>query len=199
MNHPDARSDLSFIHEVMRKTEARVDPHAFHYVHWGLIVLVWYPLANWLCATGRVPVTIGLSVGAVVLGVALGAVREARLARSPRLEADNTFVANQVMWIAWLNVGAGVLLSIVGPALQIVSGPLMPVVWGFVYANMAVMTGIVYRREFVWSGLAIFVGCLIALLLPRYTGYILGPFMGVGMLVPGWMAERRVRQLAAGA
>lgn len=198
MTEPEARSDLAFIRDVMRRTEAHVDPHAFHYVHWGVIVLIWYPLSNWLCATDRVPASVGVSIGAVVLGIVIGAVREARLAKAPRLEAENTFVSTQVMWIAWINVGAGIALSSLGPALRIVASPYIPVIWGFVYANMALMTGIVYRREFIWSGLGIFVGCLLALKFPLVGGYILGPAMGLGMIIPGLMAERRVRQLAQG-
>jgi hypothetical protein len=45
------------------------------------------------------------------------------------------------------------------------------------------------------SGVVIFVGCLIAMSVSEYGGYILGPFMGIGMIVPGLRAERRVREL----
>lgn len=30
---------------------------------------------------------------------------------------------------------------------------------------------------------------------PYYNGYILGPFMGLGLIIPGTMGERRVRKL----
>jgi hypothetical protein len=67
-----------------------------------------------------------------------------------------------------------------------------------VYANLAVMVGIVYRREFVLSGAAIFLASLVAMVWPDWSGVILGPVMGLGLMVPGWMAERRVRALARG-
>ena len=34
-----------------------------------------------------------------------------------------------------------------------------------------------------------------ACLVPSHSGFILGPFMGLGMIVPGVMAERRVARL----
>jgi hypothetical protein len=45
------------------------------------------------------------------------------------------------------------------------------------------------------SGVLIFVGCIMAIILQQYNGYILGPVMGLGMLIPGLRAEARVRQL----
>ena len=34
--------------------------------------------------------------------------------------------------------------------------------WGLVYANMAFMTGVIYTREFLYAGICIFGGCLLA-------------------------------------
>ena len=64
------------------------------------------------------------------------------------------------------------------------------------YANLAFMTGVVYAREYLWSGAFILAGCLLAMVLEEWNGVVLGPFMGLGMIVPGLMAERRVRTLA---
>ena len=61
-----AIQDLDFIKQVVQRTDRRIDPHAFHYVHWGLIVLIWY-LANHL--NGRVgksfptPPAMGIRLG----------------------------------------------------------------------------------------------------------------------------------------
>ena len=43
-----ASADLRFVDELVARARARIDPHAFHYVHWGWIVLLWFPLENWL-------------------------------------------------------------------------------------------------------------------------------------------------------
>ena len=56
-----------------------------------------------------------------------------------------------------------VFVSAVGPALGMVPGEKIPVVWGIAYAAMAYNVGIVYRAEFLWSGVLIFAGSLLAL------------------------------------
>ena len=41
---------------------------------------------------------------------------------------------------------------------RFIPGPFVPVVWGFVYANMAYMVGVVYAREYLVAGAVICVG-----------------------------------------
>jgi len=193
----DPARDLRYIREVLARTEARVDPHAFHFVMWGALVLVCYPLLNWFELTGRLRAMAWLGASALVTGAILSAAFEIRLASRPRLPGENTFVARQVVKIVWLNVGLAALLSAVGPAFGLVPHQGVSLVWGFAYANMAYMVGVVYRTEYLVAGLAIAAASLVAWSMPSYRGFILGPFMGLGMIVPGVMAERRVARLRA--
>jgi len=190
-----AAEDLQFIREVVSRTQARIDPHAFHFVMWGTLVLVCYPLLNWLELAGRHAAMGWLGGGALVLGTILSCVLEIRLAGRPRLSGENTFVARQVVRIVAFNVGAGALLSAVGPATGLVAPDAVSVVWGIVYANMAFMVGVVYMPEYRIAGLAIAASALAAWWTPPYRGFILGPVMGLGMIVPGLMAERRVARM----
>ena len=190
-----ASADLHYIRKILEQTQARIDPHAFHFVMWGTLVLIGYPLLNWLELRERWSSMLWIGVGALVLGAVLSAAFEIRLAGRPRLPAENTFVARQVVLIVAANIGLGALLSSAGPALGIVPEDRVSIVWGFLYANMAYMVGVVYMREYIVAGLAIATGTLIAWKVPDYSGFILGPFMGLGMIIPGVMAERRVARL----
>lgn len=198
MDRDTAATDMAYIRDVMRRTQARIDTHAFHSVHWGAIVLLWYPLANWFCSRGRTDVSQILTIGCVAAGVLFSVGREIHLSRRPRLPGGNTFIRDQVKLITTFCVCAGVLLSSLGPTLDILATADIAVVWGFTYAVMAYMMGVVYTREYLYAGVAIFAGSIAAMLFPQYMGYILGPAMGLGLMVPGLMGERRVRRLAAG-
>jgi hypothetical protein len=197
MDSDAAAKDLEFIRSVMARTRRRVDPHAFHFVHWGAIVLVWYPLGNLFALEGRLDLLVPLGIGALLLGSILSGVREFRLRRRPRLEGEDTFLSDQVDSIVAGSLGAAGILSAVGPLTGCIPGPQVPVIWGLAYAGMAWMVGVVYSREYRWAGVFIFAGSLVAMALPDWNGFILGPSMGVGMIVPGLMAERRVRAMAA--
>jgi hypothetical protein len=165
-------------------------------VLWGALVLIVYPLLNWLESAGpdwRLPI----GVTALVIGSVGSAFLEWRLRAGPRVAGENTFVSRQIVLIVYPLLGAASLLSAIGPSAQVIPGPYIPVIWGFAYALMAFMVGVVYTREYLFAGGAIFVGTLIALLNVEYAGFVLGPFMGLGMIVPGVMAERRVARLRA--
>jgi hypothetical protein len=197
MDTHTAQQDLQFIHDVVARTHRRMDPRAFHYVHWGLIVLIWFPLANWLQDGERFSAMIAVGVGAVVLGFVVSGLREWRLANRPRIEAENTFIAGQVARITAANIVAGMVLSGLGPSFGFIDGPHVPILWGLIYANMAFMIGVAYSRDFLVAGIAIFVGVVLAIVFSDQSGYILGPFMGLGMIVPGLRAEGRVRRMQA--
>ena len=81
------------------------------------------------------------------------------------------------------------------PATGFIDGRNVPTVWGIAYANTAFMIGVVYSKEYLVSGLVIFAGAILAIAMPLYNGYILGPFMGLGIMSPGVIAERRVRAI----
>jgi len=191
-----AASDLEYVRRVIERTQARVDPHAFHFVLWGTLVLFVYPLLNWL-ETAAPDWRLPIGVAALVVGAAGSALLEWRLQTRPRVAGENTFVARPVVLIVSPVLGAAALLSAIGPPTGAVPGPYVPVVWGFAYAVMAFMVGVVYTTEYLVAGAAIFAGSVVALLHVDVAGYVLGPCMGLGMIVPGLMAERRVARMRA--
>jgi hypothetical protein len=197
MSNPseNAARDLEYIRRVLDATHRRIDPHAFHFVLWGAIVLLWYPAANLFERAGRLDLYAAVGVVSFALGMFLSGFLEFRLKKRPRIEAENTFVSRQVCWIVFPCLGAAMLLSALGPALHLFEGRNVPVVWGFAYSVMAFMVGVVYSPEYRWAGAAIFAGAILALVFPEWNGVILGPFMGFGMIVPGVIAERRVRAM----
>ncbi len=199
MQPADARRDLDLIHDVLRRTHERIDPHAFHFVLWGALVLVWYPLGNVFQLMGRQDLFFGLLIGALVLGFGLSGILGYRAGTKPRLEGQNTFIARQVGLIVAACVGTGIVLSPLAPASGFLHEQHMPTLWAFVYAAMAFMVGVVYTREFLWAGLAIWAAAVVAMFLPDFNGFIVGPAMGLGMIVPGVMAERRVARMRSDA
>ncbi len=197
MDSASAQTDLEFVKQIVEKTSQRIDAHAFHSVHWGVIVLIWYPIANWFWLEGMTTWYIAIGIASVLLGTVLSVWRGAATVKNPRLAGANTFISNQLSTIVFANLIAGFVLSAIAPATDFIAGPNVPIIWGLVYANMAFMMGVTYSLDFLVSGIAIFAGCIIAVFLQPYNGFILGPFMGLGMIIPGLRAEARIRLLTS--
>jgi hypothetical protein len=195
--HPtsgEAARELELVRAILDRTQRRLDPHAFHFVGWGAVVLVWYPLGNLFLLQGRPGWWhLALSGAALLAGILNGVLGEWRLARSGHAEPEDTVFSRQVGLIVWGTIGPAALLSFLGPAMHLFPGQQVPVVWGFAYAVLAYSMGVVYSREYLWAGIAIFAAAIAALALPEWSGFILGPAMGLGLLVPGLRTERRVR------
>ena len=110
METNQAKQDLDFIQSILQRSQRRIDPHAFHFVHWGWIVLLWYPTSNWLILAGHNRAAIGLGIGSVLLGLTIGTIREARLSKNPRLAGEDTFISRQVMLITAGSIVTGIVL-----------------------------------------------------------------------------------------
>ncbi len=192
-----AARDLRYIREIVQRTDLRIDPQAIHFVVWGALVFVWYPLSSYFFLKDNVPWAAGIGIAAVCIGIVASVVIGFTINRKPRLPAANTLISKQVgLLTAWF-IPLGMTLSAIGPlpSVQFIEGPHIPTLWGFIYASMAYTVGVVYRREFMFWGLAIGAASIAALFLRDYNGFILGPAMGLGILVPGLRAERRVRKM----
>ena len=195
MESTAARSDLELVKDIVQRASQRIDAHAFHSVHWGVIVLIWFPLANWFQQAGNATGYIWSGIAALVVGAGLSTWRGINMGCRPRLPGGNTFVSSQIAWISAGNLIAGMALSVIGPMTGFIAGTNVPVIWGLIYANMAFMMGVAYNVDFMISGACIFLGCTASMLYQEFNGYILGPCMGLGMIIPGLRAEARVRRI----
>ncbi|MCZ6571934.1 MAG: hypothetical protein ACE10D_09785 [Planctomycetota bacterium] len=192
-----AARDLRYIRDIVKRTDRRIDPQALHFVVWGALVFLWYPLSNYFFLQDNVPWAIGIGIGAICIGSVASFGIGITINRKPRLPASNTFISKQVgLMVAWF-IPLGMTLSAIAPlpGVEFIKGPDIPTLWGLLYASMAYTVGVVYRREFMFWGMGIGAASIVALFLRDYNGFILGPAMGLGILVPGLQAERRVRKM----
>lgn len=195
MEPQQALDDLHFIRRVLEMTQRRVDPQMFHSIIWGTVVIVWFPLMNWFELEGAGRAQLVTSLVAIGVGMTASAVLGYRAGRRPRLKSANTRLAAQVGAVVATFVISGLILSFAIPSLVPGGERFIPHVWGFLYAFKLLVLGIFYSREFFWCGLLVFAGGICALAWVIYAGFILGVAMGLGCIVPGVIAERRVARL----
>lgn len=195
MEKEKAFEDLNLINKVLQMTHRRVDPHMFHLIIWGLIVLVWYPLLNYLTLTNQfyyIPATMAFFLGG---GGIASFIFSMRTVARPRIKAGNVRFSLKIGAIAWYFTGLGVVISILIPKLYPGSYQLLYPIWGGIYALMLFTWGIFYSIEFLWCSFLPLLGTIASLVWLQYAGFILGPTMGIGVLIPGVIAELRVARM----
>ncbi len=195
MDREQASHDLELIARVLDQTHRRVDPQMFHSIIWGAIVLVWYPLMSFFERLGNGRGQLVTAISALGLGIGLSSFLGWRAGQRPRLTGANTRLAGQLGAVTAIFISIGVLLSIAVPTLARGGERYIPHVWGLLYALMLMTMGVLYSREIFWCGVPSLVATIVALRFPAEAGFILGPAMGLGCIVAGVIAERRVARL----
>jgi len=180
---------------VLEQTRQRVDPQMFHMILWGTIVLVWYPLLSWFEASGRGRTGLWVSIVAIGGGTLLSTILGWHFGRRPRLAAANSTLARRLGLLTAVFVVTGILLSFAVPLLVRGGGVYVPMVWGLLYALMLMTLGVIDSREFFVFGLPSLIATIAALHWVTWSGYLLGPAMGLGCIVAGTIAERRVARM----
>lgn len=193
--HADPNRDIEFIGQIIARSERRIDPQAIHFVVWGGLVMVWYPLLNYWQLQNK-PQIISMVTGiALAVGILTSLIINAAMRRKPRLKAQNTHVSKQVgMMVSWF-IGLGLIITAVGPWAEFISVHDIPTIWGLMYACMTFGIGVVYKKEFIGWAVLILAAAITAMFAKSYNGFILGPAMGLGLIIPGVRAEWRVRRL----
>src|SRR6266850_6425038 len=163
MNREDALDDLRIIRRILEKTHRRIDPHLFHFIIWGGVVLVWFPLLNFLELTGRGHLEGIVCAVAPGVGTLLSATFGFIAARRPRLPTANSYLAHQIGGIVAVFIASGITFRFVLPAVHPGGQRFALQVWGFAYALMVLVLGVVYSREFLGFGIFMFLASLVSL------------------------------------
>jgi hypothetical protein len=193
MNDRQAAEDLELVRQILDATRRRLDPQMFHFVIWGGIVVVWYPLDNWLTAE-KAGWQGTVAVMSLALGTILSVIGGVVANRRPRLPAADPDFAARILKFCSAFIGTGILCSLM--LVTVIDAPQwLPHLWGFVYALSLMVLGAFYSRECFWFGLLALGGTIAAAWQREFAGYILGITMGPAALVSGLIAESRVRRM----
>ena len=103
------------------------------------------------------------------------------------------YIYIQIGWIWGITVTSGIVFGTFWFGRSFVSD--VHFLWAWVYAIALSMTGVVYSREWLWGGLGIFAGMLIAVFLKEYAYLILGVAMCAGCVVPSLITQKRLRDV----
>ena len=184
--------DLKFIRDMVERAHREIDPEAPVMIVWGLICLIGYTsmyflvthqLYNWIWPTYLPLLAIGVCV-TIVSGIRVTK-RQKRAGLIPHL-------SKQISWV-WMSVLVhGVVWSSLGLFYDWFGGP--GFLWALVYSIALSMMGILFSKEWLFGGIGIFAGMVLAFLVKEYAYIILGIAMGTGCIIPAIIAQRNYRK-----
>jgi len=181
--------DLKFIRVMVERTHRQIDPEAFSMITWGLVCMVIYfgiyflaihKMFNWI------PYVLfpSLAVGGIV-----GGISTYRVSKRQRAQGVISHIWKQLNWLWLILVTNALIWSSLGLFRDYFGG--YGFLWAAVYAIALSMTGIIYSKEWLFGGIAIFIAIIVAFFIKPYSYLILGAVMGLACIIPAIIAHRR--------
>jgi len=185
---PIAADDLKFMRSVIEKTCRKIDPGWPAMITWGLILMIGFPvlyflkirqLDNWLWHVQWLLVVIGFSISIYFVTKAIKRERNAGLISK---------LSKQIYWIIIILSANGIIWTCLDLFRDHIGG--FGFLWTAICGIELSMVGILYSREWLYGGIAIFAGITAALFTDPYAYVILGIVIGPACIIPAIISQR---------
>ena len=183
-----AADDLKFMRSVIEKTCRKIDPGWPIIITWGLILMIGFPLLyflkirqldNWLWRVQWLLVVIGFSISIYFVTKAIKRERKAGLISG---------LSKQIYWIFIILSANGIIWTCFDLFRDHIGG--FGFLWTAICGLELSMVGILYSREWLYGGIAIFAGIIAALFTDPYAYVILGIVIGPACIIPAIISQR---------
>ena len=190
-----AADDLKFMKSAIEKSYKQGNPDTHTMVMWGVICLIGYTtthflatanLNKWMPFVGWPLVAFGLCY--IFITWRIVTKREKNVGFVPLLRKQLTWV-----WIV-IMVLHGLTWSILGTAFNNYCAGDPGFLFAILFSIALCITGIFHSKEWLYGGMLIFVGALLAFFIKDYGYIILGLATGAGMIIPAIMVQRNYRK-----
>ena len=184
--------NLEFMRLAIEKTRREIDPEAFSMITWGLVCMVIYLGIYFLAIHKMFNLMPYVLFPSLAVGGIVGGISSYRVSKRQKAQGMVSHIWKQLNWVWLILLPNAVLWSILGLFKDYFGAP--GFLWAAVYAIALSMTGIIYSKEWLFGGIAIFIGIIVASFVRPYSYLILGTVMGLACIIPAIIAHRRFRR-----
>ena len=188
----EVANDLKFIRSVIEKTCIKIDPGWAIMVGWGLVIMIGFPVAYFIkirqLDTWKWPIYLLILVISFGVAIYFGAKATLRQRRAGSISN----LSKQIYQVWLILLANGSIWTCLGLFKDHIGG--FGFLWTAIYGIALCMMGILYSREWLYGGIAIFVGIIAACFTDSYAYIILGIVTGFACIIPAIIARRNYRK-----
>lgn len=215
MENSKIAEDLKFMRSMIERTQRQIDPGAPSIIVWGIVCIIGYCGTQWLLVHAKHGYDFNILWGILYLfGFSLSWFFDHRLKKRMIAKGIKSYISKQINWVWAILVINGIVWGclIFFNNMHLAHGTLdgkafvevylrslrsVMFLWAGIYGIALTMMGILYSKEWLIAGIAVFVSIVIATFVRPYSYIILGIVMGLGCIIPGLIAIRRQRKWEA--
>ena len=191
-----ALEDIELIKTMINRTKEAIDPAAPILILWGILVFIGNTLTHIFLSNAAYHVYLGYTWWIIaVFGITISAIMGYRIGVRRFKYGINYYASRKLAMIWTILIPVGVVWSILGPSAGIFPQESMSVFWALLYSIGIYIMGIFYSKEFLFGGIAIFLGTVFSVIFHDFHCLINGIFMGAGTIIPAVIAHKRFRKM----
>jgi hypothetical protein len=178
---------------MIERTHREIDPEAPVMIVWGLICMIGYTATHFLATPQLYKWIYPMLLPLLAIGLCVTIVSGVKVSKREKRTGVISRISKQITWVWIIVLAHGVVWSILGLFRDWFGG--YGFLWALVYSVALSMVGVIYSKEWLFGGIGIFAGMLLALFIRDYAYIILGMAMGLGCIIPALIAQKRWRRL----
>ena len=184
--------DLKFMRSVVEKMHRQINPEAHVMIMWGFICMIIYIGIHFLIEYSLHKWIYYLYVPPIVIGAFYSVVNTVYALRREKKAGCVSRVSIQLVWAGIIVMSHAFVWDMLGVFDNTFCGA------GFIYAlSLSIflsMGGIFYSKEWLFGGIGIFAGMLLAFFVKDYSLVILGLAIGAGCIITAIIAQKNYRK-----
>jgi hypothetical protein len=185
--------NLQFMRLAIEKTRRDFDPGAAIFITWGLLCLIGYTATHFLIAQQAYDKINTVWFSLYGIGVPSSIFFGYRISKRQNMQGVVPYIYIQIAWIWGIMIVSGIAFGTFGLGRSFFND--INFLWAWIYAISLSMTGVVYSKEWLMGGIAIFAGMVAAVFLKQYACLILGFAMCAGCVIPSLITQKRLRNV----
>jgi len=187
--------DLKFMRSAVEKTYKQGNPDTHTMVMWGVICLIGYTTTHFLAAANLHKWMPFVGWSLIAFGLCYIFITWYLITRRDKNAGFIPLLRKQLTWV-WIiiMVWHGLTWSILGTAFNNFCAGDPGFLFAILFSIALSITGVFYSKEWLWGGIGIFVGALLAFFIKDYGYIILGLATGAGLIIPAIIVQRNYRK-----
>ncbi|RKY86427.1 hypothetical protein DRQ09_06185 [candidate division KSB1 bacterium] len=195
MNEKDkAIEDLKIIRNIIDRTKEAIDPGASILILWGILVFIGNIITHFILINKISSNYIGYTWWSIAItGFIISMFMGYKIGLRRYKYGFNHYISRQLALVWTIIIPTGIVWTIIGPHFNIFTyeSASVSVLWSMLYSIGIYTMGIFYSKEFLFGGIAIFLGTILSVIFIEIHCIIIGIFTGGGTTIPAIIAHRR--------
>ena len=161
---------------------------------WGVLCIIGFSAGHFMLAH-----QVGMKWMYVVMfplaaiGLTLSFIFDYKIKKREKQNGVIPYLRKQIDLLWWILVINGLLWTTTGMFKPLFADPRF--IWAMIYGFGLSITGVLYSKEWLYGGIAVFAAILVSIFIRSYSFLILGFAMGLGCIIPSIIALKRLRRL----